>query len=211
TFNYDIAGRLRQLVDPAQHVYQYDYDTTTFNLVSVTDPTNKIRTYRYENSTFPNALTGIIDENGDPFATFEYDSQGRVATTEHAGGAERYTFSYETNTTTVTDPLGVARQYVFQNVVGVPRLSGITGPFCPSCGPKIITYDTNGFVATQTDWNDNRTNYSINSRGLEESRTEGLTSTGGSTPQTRTITTTWHPIYRLPALITEPGRTTLLE
>ena len=41
------------------------------------------------------------------------------------------------------------------------------------------------------------------SRNLETSRTEGLTSAGATTGATRTITTTWHPIWRLPLVTSE--------
>ncbi|CAM9187122.1 unnamed protein product, partial [Phaeothamnion confervicola] len=34
--------------------------------------------YLYENPAFPQALTGIVDESGQRFATFSYDSYGRA-------------------------------------------------------------------------------------------------------------------------------------
>ena len=45
-------------------------------------------------------------------------------------------------------------------------------------------------------------------RQLETQRTEGLNSVGGSTPSTRTISTQWHSVFRLPMTITESNRTT---
>jgi YD repeat-containing protein len=42
-------------------------------------------------------------------------------------------------------------------------------------------------------------------RNLETSRTEGLTAAGASTPETRTIETEWHSIFRRPVRIAEPG------
>lgn len=57
----------------------------------------------------------------------------------------------------------------------------------------------------------NRTNYVPDTRGLETSRTEGLTSAGANTLQTRIVTTSWHATFRLPTLISEKnaGGTTL--
>ena len=70
------------------------------------------------------------------------------------------------------------------------------------------TYDANGNVASRTDFNGNLTNYTYDlARNLETSRTEGLTGRRG-TPQTRTISTQWHPTFRLPAAIAEPLRIT---
>jgi YD repeat-containing protein len=164
---------------------------------------------------FPNALTGITDENGVRFATFEYDAKERAVVTEHAGGANRYSMVYGTSTPTtvapvdVTDPLNVTRTYSFQPIHGALKNTSVTGSACPACGPAAQTHDANGNVATRTDWNGNRTDYSYDlTRNLETSRTEALTSGGSSTPQTRTITTTWHATFRLPTQIVESGRTT---
>jgi YD repeat-containing protein len=72
-----------------------------------------------------------------------------------------------------------------------------------------LSYDANGNIASRTDFNGNRTNYSYDlARNLETSRTEGLTATGASTPATRTIATAWHPSFRLPVQITNGNRQT---
>src|SRR5207237_9199741 len=91
----------------------------------------------------------------------------------------------------------------------VVKLAGITGPACPTCGPAAQTLDANGNVASRTDWNGNRTNYTYDlARDLETQRVEGLTSSGATTPQTRTITTAWDANFRLPTQIAEPLRIT---
>ncbi len=59
----DGVGRINQLADPMGRISQYAYDTNN-NLSSVTYPDDKTKTYLYENATYPNALTGIVDENG---------------------------------------------------------------------------------------------------------------------------------------------------
>ena len=38
-------------------------------------------------ANLPHALTGITDENGDRYATYQYQADGRAIATGHAGGA----------------------------------------------------------------------------------------------------------------------------
>ncbi|MGH8581969.1 MAG: RHS repeat-associated core domain-containing protein, partial [Gammaproteobacteria bacterium] len=217
SFTYDAANRIATMTNPAGGVYTYGYSSLN-NVSTVTYPDGKVRTYVYNESanipsgySFPYALTGIIDENGNRFATYKYDFFGRAISTEHAGVADKVTLSYPTSTSTiVTDALGTARTYTFQTILGVVKNTGISQP-CTNCGggASAMTYDVNGNVASRTDFNGNRTNYTYDlARNLETQRVEALTSTGGTTAQTRTTTTQWHPLYRLPTQITEPGRVT---
>jgi len=216
SYVYDINKRITTLRDPGNGSYAFGYDSAG-NLASITFPDTQVRQFLYneqqhtQNTALPNSLTGIIDENGDRFATYEYDTQGRVVTTEHAGGAQRYTLAYTTPNalTTVTDAFGVARDYGLTKLLGMVKSTGVAGPACPNCGPTAQTYDANGNVASRTDWNGNRTNYAYDlTRNLETSRTEGLTSAGATTPETRTITTAWHTQFRLPTQVSEPLRIT---
>ena len=92
----------------------------------MTYPDNNVRTYVYNEQTLarstdlPNAMTGIVDEKGDRFATFGYNSSGRGISTEHAGGVDKFQLNCWTpyDTTIVTDPLGVSHSYWFQNTQG---------------------------------------------------------------------------------------------
>jgi YD repeat-containing protein len=221
-FTYDANSRLSTLTDPAGGLYQYAYDADN-NLSSVTYPDdtpadatdNPKKTYVYgelaytANVSQPHALTGIIDENNQRYATYSYDAQGRAIVSEHAGGAGRVSLAYNSDgSTTVTDALNTPRTYHFQTLLGVVKPTGSDQPGGSGCGASAsaLTYDANGNVASKTDFNGNRTNYSYDlTRNLETSRTEGLTAAGASTPATRTITTDWHPAFRLPVKLTEPG------
>ncbi|MFZ2405845.1 MAG: DUF6531 domain-containing protein, partial [Methylobacter sp.] len=209
-FTYDSNSRISTLTDPAGGIYRYTYDIN--NLASVTYPDGTSKTYHYENTAFPHALTGVTDENNNRFATYTYDAQGRATSTEHAGGAERASLVYNADgTTTVTDALGTARTYNFQTILGVVKSKGQSQPGGSGCGASAsaFTYDANGNVASRTDFNGNRTNYTYDlTRNLETSRTEGLTSTGATTPATRTITTAWHTSFRLPVQITNANQQT---
>lgn len=200
-FSYDSSSRVSQITDPKGWIYKYAYDSNN-KLVSVTYPDNAIRQYLYENTTFPNVLTGIIDETGSRFATYSYDSRGRAISSEHAGGVEKTTLSYSDNTTSATDALGNTQYFNFTTQFELVKPTSTSNQGC-SCGAQAYTYDSNGFLASQTDSNGNVTTYTRDSRGVPLSRTEA-----SGTPQARTITITWHQTYRLPLTITEPNRTT---
>jgi YD repeat-containing protein len=199
--------------------YLYAYDSRG-NLLSVIYPDSRVRTYHYgeadltpSGSNLQSHLTGITDENNNRYASYEYANNGLVLVTRNlAGGTDvnRYAFSYPSSgSASVTDPLGEVRTLTFAKPHGVSLNNGIGGAACPACGPMSQTFDSNGNVSSRTDWNGNRTNYTHDlARNLELSRTEGLTSSGTVTPQTRTITTEWHSTWRLPARIAEPKRIT---
>lgn len=205
SFTYDSEGRLTTMTDPAGRGYQYAYDGNS-NLIRVVYPSTGTGTftryYHYENGAFPHALTGITDENGSRFATYRYDTTGRVLSTEHAGAVNKYSFAYNPdNTTTVTDPLGAIRIYGFNVINDVMRNTGLSQP-CATCGGTAAaetTYDAAGFIASRTDFGGTVTTFMHNDRGLEISRTEAA-----STSAERTITTDWHPDFRLPVRIDEP-------
>ncbi len=212
-FTYDGSARISEMVDPAGETYTYNYDVNG-NLASVSypdetpnDPSdNPKRLYHYEDVNFPNGLTGITDETGNRFASWGYDSQGRAIFSEHASGAERVDIVYNADdTTTVTDSLGNVRTYNFEVQYGVIKTSQIDGGPCASCAGQShsFTYDSNGFIASKTDFNGNQTTVINDSRGLQTSSTEAV-----GTPEERTITTEWHPTFRLPTKVTEPGRET---
>jgi RHS repeat-associated protein len=229
---YSPEERLASISDPKGNLYQYTYDGKG-NLTSVLYPSevdpeidDAFREYLYampvdpHKKALPNALTGIVDENLAAFATFDYDPMtGMAISTEHAGGVNRYSSpktgnidgpdSYE-----ITDPLGTKRTYTFASLSGASRLQSISQPCSkPNCTGTVsetFTYDSRGNVASKIDFGGNRTNYVFNVRNLEETRTEGLTAAGATTAATRTITTEWDNSFRLPKIVTEPGRVTTL-
>ena len=82
-FAYDAQARIIKVIDQAGKSYLYDYDQAG-NLAAVTYPDLVQRQYLYnemahvQNLNAPWLLTGIVDENGERFATFSYDAKGRV-------------------------------------------------------------------------------------------------------------------------------------
>jgi YD repeat-containing protein len=207
SFAFDGQGRVAHVTLPDGSVYLYEYDDSN-NLVKVAYNSSISKLYAYNtfSSFFGNSLTEIVDENGNTFAVFAYDTDGhgRALSTTHAGGADQTTLAYNTDgTVTATDARGNAHTYTFTTQFGKVKPTTISGTPCLTCGGKAFTYDANGFIASRTDFNGNITKYVHNTRGLETSRTEAF-----GTPQARTITTVWHQIYRLPTKITEPNRIT---
>ncbi|MDD5113962.1 MAG: DUF6531 domain-containing protein, partial [Methylobacter sp.] len=203
---YGANNRISTITTPDGGVYSYSYDAKN-NLTSVTYPDKTVRQYLYENTTFIHALTGIIDENGKRFATWTYDALGRATSSQHAGGAELTKVAYNPDgTATVTDALGNQHSYNFTTQFDVVKPTDVTGAAFKNLGAKAFTYDANGFVASQTDFNGNVTTFVRDARGLEISRTEAA-----GTALARTISTSWHSNFRLPTQIIEPNRVTTLS
>ncbi len=197
-FTYNAQGYLRSVTTP-DGILQYQ-TSVNGNLSSVTYPDNQERRYVYDKPNQPHKLTGIIDENGDRFATWDYDNKGRAILSKHALDTEAVTFTYNNDgTTTVLDPLGGTHTYTFETVNGSSRVKEVTGDRCLSCPNRQIvdrTYDANGYLSSTTDWKGNQTTYTYNTRGLVEERIEA-----SGTPQQRKTITQWHTSFRVPEVI----------
>lgn len=200
--------------DPDGNQYTYNYDNNG-NLTSVSYPNGGgTRTYHYEDSSFPNGLTGITDENGGRFATWSYDSVGRAINSEHNDGAENITidYTYLDNSTdprsTVTNALGKQTTYHFITLNGVRKVTQVEGHASSNCvaANKAYTYFTDGTVQSKTDWEGNTTVYTRDVKGRELDRTEA-----SGTPEQREIRTEWHTTFNLPAKITEPEKETVFS
>ncbi|MHA6897339.1 hypothetical protein ACQUJT_25240 [Ralstonia pseudosolanacearum] len=112
----------------------------------------KSRQYLYENSNYPSALTGVIDENGRRASTTRYDAEGRAVETEQADGLENYKVSYSVpgkwrtedvydaqyngvthhhyweppQGFTLTSPNGATADQSVANVKGTPKLATVS-------------------------------------------------------------------------------------
>jgi len=211
-FKYDAYRRLKELIDPAGGTTSYAYTTDRSLLASVTYPDGKQKRYHYGEplltggTTLPYALTGITDESNVRFANFEYDSSGRGIATEHSGGVNRFSIAYNAGQANVTTPLGAVDTVAFGTVNGLVVGTSQSQPAGAGCGPasNSTTYDANANASIRTDFDGNQTTYVYDlSRNLETSRTEAA-----GTAKARSITTQWHPTYRLPIQIDEPGKRT---
>lgn len=220
SFTWDLDV-LASVVAPGQYKISYVYDRVVTGpsglargselLVkvtkqSLTDGGTEEIGYLYEDTKYRDLLTGIVDGNGNRFSTYEYDQYGRAISSERAGGTNRFEIEYDdvNLTRTVTNPLGKQEIYRFTKRQGVLKLDTVDGQPSTNCpaASAAQTYDSNGFIASQVDWNGNLTTYVRDARGLETSRTEAV-----GTPEERTITTTWHSTFRVPTQIVMPGLT----
>jgi RHS repeat-associated protein len=198
------SNRVATLITP-DGTFSYAYDGNG-NLDEVTRPDTKTREYHYENTTYVNALTGITDEAGARFATYDYDANGKAILSEHAGSVDDYTVTYNVDgTTTVTNPLGKDTTYHFTNILGVRKVVQVDGEASTNCvaSNRYYNYDARGRVIGKTDWENNTTRFDYDARGNITTITEA-----SGTPQQRVKTITYDATWNLPDLITEPGRTT---
>ncbi len=107
TFGYDDDDHIVSVTNALGDQYIYKYDGAD-NLAAVIYPDltpddnadNPRRIYHYENTQYPSHLTGITDENGDRYATWAYDADGKAISTEHAQttntvGQEKFELDYQ--------------------------------------------------------------------------------------------------------------------
>lgn len=199
SFTYD-QGRIASVTtgNNRQHLFTYN---SAGSITDIKRPDNTHRVYYYEDSRFPTYLTGITDERGVRFATWSYDAQGHAISSEHAGGADKTVFAFNADgSTTVTNALNKQTIYRFADIVGARRVTSVQGQPTANClgTNQNYTYTAEGWLASKTDWNGNKTVFSYNAKGQEISRTEAYGS-----PVARTITTEWHPTLNLKTKVTE--------
>lgn len=182
-------------------VTKFSYSPAS-NLYRITWENSVFREFLYEQSDFPWALTGIVDENGKRYASFGYDSVGRAISTEHAGGVDRYETSYSSppsiesidsydsvanvtyrrfyrknpSGTTLTMPTSAPSAWQSErSSAGTLLVTGQSQPAGSGCAAaqKSVSYDAAGFPVTVDDFNGNRTCSRYNN-GLEVRRISGL-------------------------------------
>jgi YD repeat-containing protein len=231
---YDGFSRLVKLTDPAGNAFLYGYDGAD-NLTWVVFPDASFRQYRYNENALlaapplPNALTGIITENGTRLASYSYDSLGRAtSSTWWADAAQTrpvdstavaYLSASQSN---VTDGLGTVRTYGLLAINQLKLASSISQPAGAGCSASssVMTYDANANVTSRADYNGNLTCSAFDTtRNVETARIEGISASGscpssvaGYVPATgtvqRKIQTLWHPVWKLATQRAEPLKIT---
>ncbi|WP_165797375.1 RHS repeat protein [Solimonas fluminis] len=215
---FDANGRIAEFVNPAGASIYYSWDVQG-RLATVTYPDdtplvstdNPVRQYLYEDSANLKALTGIIDENGDRFATYAYDNHGRTVLSEHAGGAGRHSFDYiDPAITRVREYFDATRYTEREITFGTPasqrgpRVTSIAYTQCPDCSlasnTESYTYDSNGWLTNKLDRRGINTGYIFSNYGYEISRTEAK-----NTPLSRTISTGRNG-FQQPIQVVQAGR-----
>ena len=203
---YSADDLVQMVTDPAGGVYQYAYDAAG-NLSRVTYPDATTRHYLYENPGYPHALTGIIDENGQRYATWVYDDAGRAIHSEHAGGSDAVDISFQANgKRTVTDTSGSVSTYQVVSLHGTAKVAQLYKEKCADCGiafSKQASYDSNGYPKFRIDADGNETAYYYNERGLLESKVKAF----GSTREQRT-SIIWHSKFNVPVAVRKEASST---
>ncbi|MBN1378392.1 MAG: RHS domain-containing protein, partial [Gammaproteobacteria bacterium] len=212
TVEFDADGVVQSFTDPAGQLYTYEYNSNGL-LQSVVfpddtpsdDTDNPQRIYHYEYLTYRQFLTGITDERGVRYVTWQY-SQTKAIVSKNPDDVNKARVTYNSSTqSTVTNALGKETTYYYQDLNGTQKVVNVEGQPSSNCAGanKSYTYDANGNIDTKTDWNGNITDYNHNARGLIESKIEAV-----GTDEARTTTTQWHATLHLPTQIIEPGKTT---
>lgn len=101
------------------------------------------RSYLYEDTRFPAAMTGIVDQNGARLSTYAYDDAGRATLSKRAGGVGQYQVTYsnpvndwEAPVRTVTNPLGLVATYTYAPA------GDTTGPDSHVAPKRLLSIDT---------------------------------------------------------------------
>jgi len=235
SFAYDAAGLMTSATMPDGSVIQFEYEDVLGVNATIqsyypgaapvtdhfgwalkrviypddtpgTNTDNPKVTYHYEDTNYPDALTGMTDERGIRFATWAYDSAGRAISSTHAGGVNETLLDYSvSDEVTVTSVLGREAILRFQTTSERQRqLIARDGQATAHCAAADTdyAYDTAGFVSQITDAEGRITKFTNNSRGLPTETKEAF----GTTDE-RIITYTWHATYDVPTQIVSPGLT----
>ncbi|WP_372521572.1 RHS repeat-associated core domain-containing protein [Sulfuricaulis sp.] len=229
-YSYDTSGRLATVTGPFghrltlsydanNHIYQinggaqfprYTYDANN-NLTRVTYYPGMGTIYHYENTSFPQNLTGISYFYASitfRYATYAYDALGKAVSTEHASGAERTAFSYDSpSQTTVTDAANTQEVMTFASNLGAKALVSKVNQ---SDGKSAVqTFDANNNLTCKKDEEGKVTTYTYSSTNQKLSMTEGLAGTcDAPTTTSATRTTTYSylsPTLDLPTVIQSPS------
>lgn len=223
---YDAASYLTQVTDSAGGTLSYRYamqqianlpPANTGLLRFVDHPGRTTREYLYDEVShvaagipYTELLTGIVDEMGQRYATYEYDSGGRAWKEWHGTNADLLTLTYHNGTynnatsrTEMVSALGQATRRKFVAVAGVVRDAGTDRCTDLNCSPVTATssktYDNNGNPNLFTDFNGVVTDYDFGLPGKETQRVEAANdSSPAATSAKRTIQTAWQPIFRVP-------------
>ncbi len=134
--------RIYQISNHQGHVWNFGYHNTSKNLESVLYPDTSTKQFHYEDATHTHALTGITDQRGVRFATYQYDASQRVVYEKHHAvdesnnpvNVEELTIVYNAdNTRTVTNSRGQVSTYTLQKLNGLWKITDLTGPGCSTC------------------------------------------------------------------------------
>lgn len=205
-FRYDgRSGRINRITGASGQRADFAQDGAG-NLKQIYWADSTSRLFMYENTLFPWALTGIVDENNQRHATISYDAQGRAIASELAGGVDRHSVSYtQAPALTTSDAYDSVKNVVtrtrgwqapqspvvtlpvtgtlnlgISTVGGVPGVTSRSQPAGSGCAASTSnqSFDANGNLSQKDDFNGKRVCYANDlTRNLQTTRVEGLANT----------------------------------
>jgi len=202
TIHRDATGRVDYIRDPANQDLDYLYDAQG-RLDSFTNRESNVTQFRYENATFPNYLTKIIDPRGITALRSEFDADGKLIKQIDADGQETV-FDRGINVTgrfeKVTDRLGHATTFYYDDRGNVTtKLDALGGQTTYSY------YPDSDWVKLETDHYGNVKSMAYDARGNVTVQTMGASaSEDPANPTTGFTTRTTYNALSAPTQITDP-------
>jgi RHS repeat-associated protein len=170
-FTRDSQGRITSITGPSAGSnplkVTYAYDPATGNLVSFVDQLGNQTQYFYENPSFPNYLTRVVDPLGRALVRNVFDSGGHLIATCNANGnvttlagCTTYSQSAASLTQTIISPRGFREDFFLdsQGNVLIDRHFLDTTNFVDT----VRTYDVSNNMLTEKDPAGNITSYTYN-------------------------------------------------
>jgi hypothetical protein len=234
---YDAAGRLAELLPPgavsgtapgsAASPIRYLHNEPASlggGVPALNQPTSvvwqdgHVRRYHYENTQFPQWLTGRTDELGVRIGTYSYNASGQLVRSEGPGGMNAVDFAYTGSTTQVTDRSGavpVTSTYTYEAVAGAVRPVSVSAP-CAQCGSTSAStaYTSAGDVARRVEHDGRIAFYTYDTKGRETERATYPAAYNTATARPalnlaeRVVSTKWHSTWNLPTQVAEPQKVT---
>jgi len=205
---YDEHSRLAAISSADGSEYHYRYEDATDRLRYVDAPAGRTREYLYNEAGLAgpsnsDLLTGIVDETAQRYASFKYDSSGRVYEEWHGtGAADHVSITYDadymapTSAAIRVDALGAITRRQFATVNGIIKDAGLQICGNLNCSSVLAqttrTYDLNGNVDFVTDASGAVIDYDYDNWGLETKRVEAV-----NRPVARTTLSVRDPVLHM--------------
>lgn len=225
---YDAAGNLSSITwaDGAIRKFLYELPSASWALTGIVDEKNvRKSTFGYDGAgrAVSTQSTGVGGAYSISYSTLPYYSYREWWDSY----LELYFYTYDWVSGTggrLTKPDGSVVNFTANAVVGTPRITSQTQPAGSGCAASSSSnvFDAVGNLTSSDDFNGHRTCYGYDTTTkFELSRVEGLAGgasgvacTGVLTANavlpagSRKVTQSWHPDWRVPTKVAEPGRIT---
>ncbi|MBF9263518.1 RHS repeat-associated core domain-containing protein [Paracidovorax cattleyae] len=211
TFERNGGRFVERMNRPDGSIISYSYagiSAESFSLSAVSYGGSYTKKYVYENSKYPLLLTGLIDEDGKRYASFNYDDQGRTLKAAHAGDVLAYEFDYSniaSGKALVKDAQGQRREFGFARQDGSMVITTASAVPALAYDPVATrTVNSAGLVSTEQSFAGRRNIYDWNEQRKLPVK---VTHAAGSADE-RAVSTDWHLVFRRPIRIKDGSRVT---